>query len=104
MSYEEFKDTSWLSQTGVSEDMVASANLRMMTFRVLYSHLEKHKYTQAELMEKLGESQPRVSDLLNKKINKFSADKLFQYLTTLSNKKYVLVEDSRSGADRRQAI
>jgi predicted XRE-type DNA-binding protein len=53
---------------------------------VLHSKIIRYakKYKQAELQTLLGESQPRVSDLLTGKISKFSLETLVKYAEALN--------------------
>jgi predicted XRE-type DNA-binding protein len=43
--------------------------------------IQSQKWTQAEATEFLGETQPRISNLMNGDIDRFSIDKLVQLLT-----------------------
>ena len=52
----------------------------MITTRLI---IKEQNITQSELAEKLGVSQPRVSNLINGKSDKFSIDSLLQFLFKL---------------------
>jgi len=45
--------------------------------------IEQQDWTQKEAAERLGVSQPRISDLVNGKIDKFTLDQLFSMLDKL---------------------
>jgi predicted XRE-type DNA-binding protein len=45
--------------------------------------IEQQDWTQKEAAERLGVSQPRISDLVNGKIDKFTLDRLFSMLDKL---------------------
>ena len=74
------------------------------------------RYTQQELQNKLGTSQPRVSDLLRGKMSKFSLDTLVLYaellglrteIRTTQPKKYVrdvVVYRPKRSTSRRKAL
>ncbi len=57
-----------------------SAKARLCSEIVRYA---RGHYSQAELVKILGETQPRISDLMRGKISKFSLDKLFAYAENL---------------------
>ncbi|PZO58295.1 MAG: XRE family transcriptional regulator [Phormidesmis priestleyi] len=46
----------------------------------LRAHIQKHGWTQKEAAEFLGETQPRISNLMNGEISRFSIDKLINLL------------------------
>jgi predicted XRE-type DNA-binding protein len=50
--------------------------IRSAMMRALVAHIRKEKLTQARAAERLGVSQPRVSDLMRGKIHLFSIDNL----------------------------
>jgi predicted XRE-type DNA-binding protein len=55
--------------------------LRATLMRQLRQHIEVQGWKQTETAEKLGVTQPRVSDLLRGKIDKFSLDMLVNMST-----------------------
>ena len=65
-------------------DEVASKMAMKMDLSIMLSNLIKAKgWTQAEAAEELGISQPRISDLVNAKIESFTIDAIFDVLDTL---------------------
>lgn len=87
---------------GFEEDEKAELSFRLDLFDRVIKDIEERGSTQKELVELLGETQPRISDLVNRKLAKFSCDKLISYLHLLNpEKKYRLVEEPRPSADRR---
>ena len=46
----------------------------------LRSYIQKREWTQKEAAEFLGETQPRISNLMNGEISRFSVDKLINLL------------------------
>lgn len=66
-------------------DVEASANLRIRAdlMMELSELIESRRWTQARAAEAMGVSQPRVSDLVRGKIDRFSIDTLIAMLGTL---------------------
>lgn len=63
---------------------VASRMAMKMDLSIMLSHLIKsHGWTQDEAAERLGITQPRVSDLVNAKLDKFTLDAMFDMLDSL---------------------
>ena len=58
------------------------------------------KYSQAQLQEILGESQPRISDLLRGKIAKFSLETLVQYAEALDMRPEIKLREPVTASDR----
>ena len=46
----------------------------------LRAYIQKNEWTQQEAAEVLGETQPRISNLMNGEISRFSVDKLINLL------------------------
>ena len=66
---------------------VASKMAMKMDLSIMLSHLIKSKgWTQEEAAMRLGITQPRVSDLVNAKLEKFTLDAMFDMLDTLGFK------------------
>jgi len=61
-----------------------AANMKMRSLLIiaLTEHIKAKKWTQAEAAEHLGVSQPRISDLINGKVNKFSVEALIGLLAS----------------------
>jgi predicted XRE-type DNA-binding protein len=66
---------------GFSPDEAAALHMKSL----LHSKIMRQakEYSQAQLQELLGESQPRISDLLRGKISKFSLETLVTYAEAL---------------------
>lgn len=54
--------------------------------------IKQRGYPQGDLQKRLGESQPRVSDLMTGKISKFSLETLVTYAEALGLHPHILVE------------
>ena len=66
-----------------SQEEAVNLKLRAELIREIRYKIEDSGWTQSLTAEKLNVSQPRVSDLLNGKISKFSLDSLVNMLATL---------------------
>ena len=66
-----------------SPEEAVNLKLRAELMREIRHKIEDSGWTQSITAEKLSVSQPRVSDLLNGKISKFSLDALVNMLATL---------------------
>lgn len=67
--------------------------LRATLMRQLRRHIEAQGWKQAETAAKLGVTQPRVSDLLRGKIDKFSLDMLVNMSTAAGLKVSVKIAE-----------
>jgi predicted XRE-type DNA-binding protein len=63
------------------KEYIDSIKTRLIT--IVGEIIESNKFKQRQVQELLAIKQPRVSDLVNKKIEKFSVDSLIEYLTKL---------------------
>lgn len=63
------------------KEYIDSIKTRLIT--IVGEIIESNKFKQRQVQELLDIKQPRVSDLVNKKIEKFSVDSLIEYLTKL---------------------
>jgi predicted XRE-type DNA-binding protein len=68
---------------GFSDPDSASLEARARLMIILEKEVRRLNITQAEIAAELGVKPPRVSELLNGKINKFSLDLLIIYLARL---------------------
>jgi predicted XRE-type DNA-binding protein len=66
-----------------SPEEAVNLKLRAELIREIRHKIEDSGWTQSLTAEKLNVSQPRVSDLLNGKISKFSLDSLVNMMATL---------------------
>jgi predicted XRE-type DNA-binding protein len=83
---------------GFSEDEAAKNQLKVMLYEEILGLVRTKQLSQAELVEILGEPQPRISDLVRGRFAKFSSDKLFSYLTKLEpDQQFVLQRARRTG-------
>jgi predicted XRE-type DNA-binding protein len=87
---------------GFSETESADLRLRAMIYEKILNEVKTAKITPRQLEKILDEQQPRVSNLLNGKLEKFSSDKLFQYLERIAPKKrFFLREERKKNAHRK---
>jgi len=68
---------------GFSEEESANLEARSRLMIVLEKEIRKLKLTQAQVAKMLGVKPPRISELLNGRIEKFSLDLLVLYLSRL---------------------
>jgi len=61
-------------QSGEAKNLIIRASL----MRSIEQYIDQRKLSQSKAAEKFGVSQPRISDLLNGKINRFSIDQLIK--------------------------
>ena len=72
-----------LDDLGFSPEESAVIQLKMQLNSEIIKVVKKRKLTPRQVEKLLDAPQPRVSELLNGKISKFSSDKLTQYLYLL---------------------
>ena len=72
-----------LDDLGFSPDEVAALKLKTDLHMEIMKIIEKRKLKSRELEKILNQPQPRISELLNGKISKTSAEKLAGYLSRL---------------------
>lgn len=68
---------------GFNEEEAANLEARSRLMIVLEKEIRKLKLTQAQVAKMLGVKPPRISELLNGRIEKFSLDLLVLYLSRL---------------------
>lgn len=94
-------DDVW-SFLGISEDESADLRLRVMIYEKIIHEIKVNDISPRSLEKIIDEQQPRVSNLLNGKLEKFSSDKLFQYLERLAPKKrFSIREEKRKDPPRK---
>jgi predicted XRE-type DNA-binding protein len=81
---------------GFETDEAENLKLRAMLMVELEKHIRAKRLTQKKAAERLGVTQPRISDLMRGKIELFSVDTLITMLTHAGLK--VDVKVSRSAA------
>jgi predicted XRE-type DNA-binding protein len=70
-----FKDIGFETEEAINLKIRADLILDLRRF------IQSQKWTQTEAAEYFGETQPRISNLMNGDIDRFSIDKLVQMLT-----------------------
>jgi predicted XRE-type DNA-binding protein len=79
-------------QIGFSREEAAALKMKSELHSQIVKAIKRKGYTQADLQKRLGESQPRVSDLVTGKISKFSLETLINYAEALGLRPQILVE------------
>jgi predicted XRE-type DNA-binding protein len=79
-------------QIGFSREEAAALKMKSELHSQIVKAIKGKGYTQADLQKRLGESQPRVSDLMTGKISKFSLETLITYAEGLGLHPQILVE------------
>jgi predicted XRE-type DNA-binding protein len=79
MANERF-DSVW---DAITSDPVERERLKLLSqlMNALQKHIREQGWTQAQAAERLGVSQPRISDVMRGKISQFSIDALIGLLT-----------------------
>jgi predicted XRE-type DNA-binding protein len=79
MANERF-DSVW---DAIASDPVERERLKLLSqlMNALQNHIREQGWTQSEAAERLGVSQPRISDVMRGKISQFSIDALIGLLT-----------------------
>lgn len=88
---------------GFSEEESAELRLRVMIYEKILNEVKISKITPRQLEKILDEQQPRVSNLLSGKLEKFSSDKLFQYLERIAPKKRFFLHEEKKKSSNRKA-
>lgn len=65
---------------GFDEEEAMNLKVRADLMLDLRAYIQKQGWTQQETAELLGETQPRISNLMNGEISRFSVDKLINLL------------------------
>jgi predicted XRE-type DNA-binding protein len=78
-------------QIGFSREEAAALKMKSELHSQIVKTIKRKGYTQADLQKRLGESQPRVSDLMTGKISKFSLETLITYAEALGLHPQILV-------------
>lgn len=83
----------------IAEDPVEAADLKFRAdlMLLLREYFRAEKAAPADICQRLGVPQPRVSELLNGKIDKFSADKLIGFAAKLGIRFYPSVVTATRG-------
>ena len=86
---------------GVSEEESSDLRLRVMIYEKILREIKAEGLTPRKLEKILDEQQPRISNLLNGKLDKFSSDKLFQYLEKIAPKKRFIIDERSKNPGRK---
>jgi predicted XRE-type DNA-binding protein len=83
----------------ITDDPVEAADLKFRAdlMLLLREYFRAQEATPADICQRLGVPQPRVSELLNGKIDKFSADKLIGFAARLGIRFYPSVVKATRG-------
>jgi predicted XRE-type DNA-binding protein len=84
VTYETF-DNVWDAIEDTPGD-AANMDLRCQLMFALEAHIKRHKMTQSQAASLFGVSQPRISDLVRGKIDRFSIDMLVNMAATAGMK------------------
>jgi predicted XRE-type DNA-binding protein len=79
---------------GFSENEAVNLLVRSQLMMEIKDEIGKRKLTQAEAAKILGVGQPRVSDLYNGKIGRFTVDALMNWLVKFGKRITITVDDS----------
>lgn len=86
------------------QDKSAEMQFRSDMLMLLRSIFEKKGWNQKEIMEQLGISQPRASELQREQISKFSSDKLISYLARAGYKIHPTLQEDNTVVAQAQSI
>ncbi len=73
-------DDNIFEDLGFEAEEAINLKVRADLMLDLRSYIQKQGWTQAEAAEFFGETQPRISNLMNGEISRFSVDKLINLL------------------------
>ena len=73
-------DDNVFEDLGFEAEEAMNLKVRADLMLDLRSYIQKREWTQKEAAEFLGETQPRISNLMNGEISRFSVDKLINLL------------------------
>jgi predicted XRE-type DNA-binding protein len=76
---------------GYGREEAANLRLRARLMAAFRRHVQERGLTQAEAAEIIGTSQPRISDLIGGKIDKFTIDFLVNALTSLGESVHLVL-------------
>ncbi len=77
---------------GFPEEEAVNLKARTKLMIAIEEILNKNKYTQQEAAKILGVAQPRVSDLYNGKIRRFTVDMLMKWLAKLGKEVTIKID------------
>ena len=82
---------------GFSDEESANLLLRSTLIVAIKQAIEQHKWTQAQAAKALRVPQPRISELMNGRISRFTIDKLVKHLAALGKQVSVTITDVGRG-------
>lgn len=84
---------SVLNDLGFQPGEAKNLTIRAALMRSIEGYINKHKLNQSKAAHALGVSQPRISDLLNGKINRFSIDQLVKMHERIGISVALIIDD-----------
>ena len=78
---------------GFEKSEAANLKIRADLMLALRKYIESQEWTQQQAAEFFGETQPRISNLINGEISRFGVDKLINMLAKAGIKVKVLIEN-----------
>lgn len=97
MSTKHITKGSVLDDLGFPDDEAKNLKLRAALMRSLEAYFSDHNIKQFQAAKLTGISQPRISDLLNGKISKFSIDQLVKMHERLHINIRLIIDDRLVG-------
>ncbi len=101
-SFVHSKTTDVWEFLGISDEESSDIRLRAMIFEKISREIKAANITPRDLESILDEQQPRVSNLLYGKLEKFSSDKLFLYLEKIAPKNVFFLSEKKRVSRVRQ--
>ncbi len=90
-------------QLGFDNDQGAALFVRATLLKILKAELErkqkKNGWTQTEAAARLGVKQPRISEIYQLRIDKFSTDLLIKYLSRLGKEVIISARDVKKSLE-----
>ena len=83
---------------GFDKNESAQLNAKARLYAMLKKRVEERGLTRRELETAFGEPQPRISDLMTGKLDKFSMEKMIFYFACLGARVDFIVQEERRGA------
>lgn len=89
-------------QMGYADDYGAALLLRTQLLKAIKAEIQKKNWTQQEAAQKLGVTQPRISEIYSLKIDKFTVELLVKFLFRLGREVIFDIQSARSWAPIKQ--
>ena len=84
---------SILNDLGFDDSEAENLKIRASLMRAIEKYITEHKLTQTTAARLMGVSQPRISDLITGKIDKFTIDMLVNMLTKAHVSIALIIDD-----------